>query len=146
MPRDDAAAPTYTALRAYNNCVAGLMTDPQVTGDLLLIGLWFARAVHLGDPPKGEGRWSDTAIAATVFGPGVVGAVRFRTAMAADVPPVDPDTQAWGTTRGGALARHLPQGRWTRIWSRFNPDGPRDAVPPPPMRPALALVRARKGA
>ena len=43
--------PTYSALRDYDRCVAGLLADDQVDGDLLLVALFLARAVHLADPP-----------------------------------------------------------------------------------------------
>jgi hypothetical protein len=61
--------PSYAALRSYEGCVAALMSDPQVTGDLLLVGLWLARAVHLRRPePDGDGCWHLSDIAADVFG------------------------------------------------------------------------------
>lgn len=55
----------YTALRAYERCVAALMDDPDVTGDLLLVGLWLARAVHLRTPA----RWTFWQCTHDVFGP-----------------------------------------------------------------------------
>lgn len=41
------AGHSYSTLRAYERCVAGMLADPQVTGDLLLVGMWLARLVHL---------------------------------------------------------------------------------------------------
>lgn len=37
------AEPTYTALRDYNRCIEGMLADPEVHGDLLLIGIHLAR-------------------------------------------------------------------------------------------------------
>jgi len=34
----------------YDRCVTGMYDDPDLTGDLLIIGLYWARAVHLGTP------------------------------------------------------------------------------------------------
>lgn len=60
--------PTYTALRAYERSVAGLIADPDVTGDLLLIGLWLARVEHLGQPERTDGEgWRTSDIARDVF-------------------------------------------------------------------------------
>jgi hypothetical protein len=35
--------------RAYHQCVDGMWADPDLTGDLLLIGLYWARQLHLND-------------------------------------------------------------------------------------------------
>lgn len=51
----DAPQPTtYAALRAYHECIEGMLTDPDLGGDLLLIGLYMARRVHLGKRVVGE--------------------------------------------------------------------------------------------
>lgn len=42
--------PTHTQLVAHNACTTAMLDDPDLTGDLLLIGLHWARAVHLGTP------------------------------------------------------------------------------------------------
>ncbi|MDD4866193.1 MAG: hypothetical protein PHQ28_03405 [Mycobacterium sp.] len=55
--------PTPPQLPAYTRCVAGMLADPHLVGDLLLIGLYWARAVHLGDPPlEGLGRSTAAAV------------------------------------------------------------------------------------
>lgn len=43
--------PTATVLRRHNDRVAAMLADPDCVGDLLLVGLVFARCVDLGDPP-----------------------------------------------------------------------------------------------
>lgn len=59
---------TFAALRAHGRCVAGLMADPEVTGDLLLIGLWLARAEHLRHPePTTASGWQLTDIARDLY-------------------------------------------------------------------------------
>lgn len=59
---------TYSALRAHERCVAGLYADPDVTGDLLLVGMWLARAVHLRQPEPAAGAgWSLADIARDLF-------------------------------------------------------------------------------
>lgn len=61
---------TYSALRAHERTTSALMADPDVTGDLLLIGLWLSRAVHLRTPAptstSGDG-WQLTDIADDLF-------------------------------------------------------------------------------
>lgn len=59
--------PTYAALRAYDRCVTGLMADPEVTRDLLLIGMWLARATHLRDPEPSETGWHLADMASALF-------------------------------------------------------------------------------
>jgi hypothetical protein len=60
---------TFTALRAHERTTAALMADPQIVGDLLLVGLWLSRAVHLQEPAPGEGGWSMRDMAADLFPP-----------------------------------------------------------------------------
>ncbi|MEU8158018.1 hypothetical protein AB0B94_30565 [Micromonospora sp. NPDC048986] len=57
----------YTKLREYDRCVAGLMSDPEVTGDLLLIGMWLARATILNTPEPSKTGWQLTDMAAALF-------------------------------------------------------------------------------
>lgn len=61
---------TYSALRVNERTTAALMSDPDVTGDLLLVGMWLSRAVHLHQPAptstNGEG-WQLTDIADHLF-------------------------------------------------------------------------------
>ncbi len=69
--------PTSDTLRSHEKRIAGMLADPECVGDLLLVGLVFARSVDLGDPPL------DTVVraaAASVYGaashPGML--ARFR--------------------------------------------------------------------
>ncbi|MEU0078596.1 hypothetical protein ABZY58_11920 [Micromonospora tulbaghiae] len=99
-------SPSYSALREHNRVTAALIADPEVTGDLLLVGMWLARATILRDPPPGEGRWSFTSIAGALFGHGrpltITGmgattrvpnylVARVKQAVRADRPHYDPD-------------------------------------------------------
>lgn len=59
--------PNYTQLRAYHHVTTALLADPDVGGDLLLVGLWLARATTLHIPRHGANRWSTAAIARDVF-------------------------------------------------------------------------------
>ncbi|MFF0822367.1 hypothetical protein ACFYUR_18555 [Micromonospora haikouensis] len=59
--------PSYTDLRRYNQTIAALHADPDVTGDLLLVGMWLARATILRDPPEGENGWSVEAAARDLY-------------------------------------------------------------------------------
>lgn len=61
------AEPSFSALRAYSQKVAALHADPDVTGDLLLVGLWLARATILRDPPPGETGWNMADAARDLF-------------------------------------------------------------------------------
>lgn len=63
------AEPTFSQLRAYHRTVGALLADPECIGDLLLVGLWLARAVTLRVPEPGENRWSSAACAREVFQP-----------------------------------------------------------------------------
>ncbi|MER7331639.1 MULTISPECIES: hypothetical protein [unclassified Micromonospora] len=61
------AEPTFAALREYNRVTAALMADPEITGNLLLLGLWLARATILKDPPEGENGWNAADAARSLF-------------------------------------------------------------------------------
>lgn len=65
------AESSYAALRSFNRTTTALLADPQVTGDLLLIGMWLARAahLHLPAPATGDGHstWQLPDIAADLF-------------------------------------------------------------------------------
>jgi hypothetical protein len=43
--------PTTAALRAHEKRIADMLADPECVGELLLVGLVFARCVDFGDPP-----------------------------------------------------------------------------------------------
>jgi hypothetical protein len=62
--------PTFAEYRQYQAAVAAMMADHDCTGDLLLVGLWLARARFLRVPEPGEGRWGLAAIARDLYGPG----------------------------------------------------------------------------
>lgn len=61
---------TYTALREHQQTVTDLLADPDITGDLLLVGLWLARATLLRQPEptseSGDG-WQLSDIAADLY-------------------------------------------------------------------------------
>lgn len=57
----------YAKLRKYERTIAGLMADPEVTGDLLLVGLWLARATILGQPEPRGGGWHYEDMARDLF-------------------------------------------------------------------------------
>lgn len=58
--------PIRNQLAAYNRCVTGMLADPELVGDLLLIGMHWARAVHLNDPPlDGIGKATARAVYGT---------------------------------------------------------------------------------
>lgn len=57
---------TFAALRAYHECIEGMLADPDVGGDLLLIGLCLARRYHLGQ--GATGKVSAAELATAVFG------------------------------------------------------------------------------
>lgn len=89
--------PSALALSRYAQATAALLEDPEVTGELLLIALWIARAYHLGDPPPDGGEWTWGRVAIDVFGgsraQGTVPAHhlhRVRAAVRADRPRYDP--------------------------------------------------------
>lgn len=42
---------SFAALRAHEQRIAGMYADPELVGDLLLVGLVLARCVDFGDPP-----------------------------------------------------------------------------------------------
>lgn len=90
--------PSYTALRAYHRTVNAMLDDPDVTGDLLLIGLWMARAVHLSIPEPGPGNWAWKALCADVFNDASRNGIRLKRALKEDIPRYDPlrDEQAHG--------------------------------------------------
>lgn len=67
MPVDQARPPlgnglpmtehSWAVLRRYDACIAGMLADPDCGSELLVVGMWMARATILNDPPKGEGGW-----------------------------------------------------------------------------------------
>jgi hypothetical protein len=57
-------------LTAYERCVKGMLDDPECVGELLLVGLMFARAQHLGDPAPIGPDLSLKALARPIYGNG----------------------------------------------------------------------------
>jgi len=78
---------TYDQLVTCDQCVAAMLDDPTLADDLLLIGLHWARAVHLGTPPL-DGIGKSTARA--VYGTG--GARRVWDIIRTDIRRYVPDT------------------------------------------------------
>lgn len=58
----------YHNLEAFHRTVADMIADPEITGDLLLIGIWLARASILQEPPSGTGKWGYRTVAADLYG------------------------------------------------------------------------------
>lgn len=84
--------PTYTALRAYHQCIEGMLADPDMGGDLLLIGLCMARRAYLGKDVAGRAGAGE--MAAAVFDGGQPRtssshAERWRRAMRGDIRRYD---------------------------------------------------------
>jgi hypothetical protein len=128
---------TFTTLRTYERTCTALLADPDVTGDLLLIGLWLARAIILRDPAPGEGRWSFAAMAATLFGTGrpqvdvILGEPRkvpnhlifkVKEALRKDVPRYDVALDNLNETRCGAPMPRAPFCRRSVVISGYEPD------------------------
>lgn len=93
------ADPSYTKLRAYHHTVDALMADPDVTADLLLVGIWMARAVHLRIPEPGHGDWTWKRICADIYGAdGHNELYRLTRVLRDDLPRYDPhrDRDGWG--------------------------------------------------
>lgn len=128
----------HDTLVTYERTCGALLADPDVTGDLLLIGLWFARATILRDPPPGEGRWSSAAIALTLFGKGRPVTVtafgetrtvpsylvhRVHDAIRQDIPRYDPfvDNPEHGQRCGAPMPR-APFCRRSVMMSGFETD------------------------
>jgi hypothetical protein len=64
-----AADPSYSALRAYNHRLAGMLDDPECVGELLLVGIGIARSLDLGDPePAEDGTLRMRVIAEQIYG------------------------------------------------------------------------------
>lgn len=78
---------TYDQLVTCDQCVAAMLDDPILADDLLLIGLHWARAVHLGTPPL-DGIGKSTARA--VYGTG--GSRRVWDIIHTDIRRYVPDT------------------------------------------------------
>ncbi|MEU7170343.1 hypothetical protein ABZ949_02480 [Micromonospora tulbaghiae] len=63
---------SFAALRAHHRCTEQMIADPELTGDLLLIGMWLSRATHLTLPAPAEeeggtSRWTLDDIARDLF-------------------------------------------------------------------------------
>lgn len=128
---------TFSDLRLYDKTCAALIADPDITGDLLLIGLWLARATVLDDPKPGEGRWSTKAIARDLYGRGraysVTGMgmdshvpshhmVTVREALRKDLPRYDPFIDNPGEDHCGAPMPRAPFCRRSVMSSGFSTD------------------------
>lgn len=62
------AVNTHMELTRYTHTITDMHNDPDLIGDLLLIGMHWAAAVHLGTPPlDGLGRSTATAIYGAAF-------------------------------------------------------------------------------
>lgn len=82
----------FTALRAHERTTAALMADPQIVGDLLLVGLWLSRAIHLRTPaPTDDGSWHLVDMARDVF-PFVTRPAMFANGEYTHIQETGPDT------------------------------------------------------
>ncbi|WP_433731048.1 hypothetical protein ACQP2Y_21685 [Actinoplanes sp. CA-051413] len=113
---------SFSDLRLYDKTCAALIADPDITGDLLLIGLWLARATVLNDPEPGEGRWSTKAIAAAVYGRRQSGTFLIREALRKDLPRYDPFNDNPGEAQCGAPMPRAPFCRRSVTISGFRTD------------------------
>lgn len=84
--------PTDTALRRYQECIAAMLADPDLYGDLLLIGVVLAGRSHLGHPPTSSGLVFGPGTGSTITGPDGVTTVvydsrreRWQRAMRRDI-------------------------------------------------------------
>ena len=113
---------SFSDLRLYDKTCAALIADPDITGDLLLIGLWLARATVLNDPEPGEGRWSTKAIAAAVYSRRQSGTFLIREALRKDLPRYDPFVDNPREARCGAPMPRAPFCRRSVMSSGFHID------------------------
>lgn len=112
---------TYTKLRLYDKTCAGLIADPDAKGDLLLIGLWLARATILRDPPSGEGRWSFDAISVALWGE-TYRAILVKDVIRRDSPRYDPFVDNPRGSQCGAPMLRAPFCRRSVMTSGFATD------------------------
>lgn len=136
MSLDDRHGPTIRRdllrLERHQARVAGMLTDPDLTGDLLLIGLVIAHHIDVSGAP-GADFW---AILAGLLDGDTEGHVALDV-ITGDIPRPG--------TPGGVLARHIPEMDWPRLWRTLDPAWA-DAIAtiptlPPTGRPALRSVK-----
>lgn len=134
------------ALSDLRTALGGMLEDPDVTEDLLLVGVALAHHIYTASPPW---RLEDAVVGA--FHGGRARAVDLaRVTLGMDVPRYDHG----GRPAGGVLARHLPLIDWPRAWDELGgPKRPVDAKPgmrliidphagdEQPQQPQLRLVR-----
>lgn len=121
------AAPTTTALRRYQECIAAMFADPALYGDLLLIGVELAGRSHLDGP---------RCHPSLIFGPGARSVTtnadgdkhvydsrvqRWRGAMRDDIRRYDyrhdPAYQQYALCGAPMIRRDGPCGKSATIWS-----------------------------
>lgn len=82
-----------SALRAYDACVSGMLADAELSGDLLLVGLFLARAVHLNEPELPVGT---AAIAQALFSKEYNPAAKVNKVLRGDRRRYTPMGYRWG--------------------------------------------------
>jgi hypothetical protein len=108
---------TFAALRAHERTTAHLMADHDITGDLLLIGIWLSRAVHMRTPAPTStsgGGWQLTDIADDLWR--VVDAIK-RDIRRYDVWADQPGGKRVSAPCGGPMIRREVCGKPARTWS-----------------------------
>ncbi len=70
VPVDEATGPTGEQLAEFHGIVTALLDDPEVTGDLLNIGVWLAWQTTVGGRGVRSGKTWIWHIAYDVYGPG----------------------------------------------------------------------------
>lgn len=115
------------ALSDLRVALGGMLEDPDVTEDLLLVGVALAHHIYTAPPPW---RLEDAVVG--VFHGGRTRAVQLaRVTLAMDVPRYD----YGGRAAGGRLARHLPLIDWPRVWVELG-----GAKRPVDVKPGMRLI------
>lgn len=115
------------ALSDLRTALGGMLEDPDVTEDLLLVGVALAHHIYTAPPPW---RLEDAVVGA--FHGGRTRAVDLaRVTLGMDVPRYAYDRRP----AGGVLARHLPLIDWPRVWDELG-----GAKRPVDAKPGMRLI------
>ncbi|MER7166998.1 hypothetical protein ABT336_13150 [Micromonospora sp. NPDC000207] len=119
---------SYPALRAHHRCVEALVADPEVTGDLLLVGMWLARAIHLHLPKPavndGTSTWQLPDIARDLFPLNMDRGLAFNGQMV-EAPSAEPDWRRVFEVLKNDIRRYDPKvDQQLPAWARPRCSGP----------------------